>query len=197
LFFIAIVAIVSCQKEVSADLPANPTTTGSLNGNWKFLYLNTITESIVEERDRIDVAKAITTSNYTSQNNAGAMRMDGSVMSFSNLSYDINSIAKSYIYFNNELEDSLEFPITFSLPATNTQTKYKVIGTDSIYMEGGTVFNTGGGTVVSQGQGARFRFEGDKLIMTSKGEQSKIENLGNTIRTQRSKATSIVTYQKQ
>lgn len=192
------ITLVSCQKEASADLPGSPTTNTSLTGTWKFINLNAITESIVEERDISGVAKSITNSNYTSKDNTGTLQADGTTMTYSNISYNIEGIAKSYLYFNNQLEDSLEFPFVFSLPPTNTQSKYKLIGADSIYMEGGAVFNTSGGTVTSQGQGARFRVEGNKLIMTSKAEQFKTENIGGGItRTQRSKATSITTFQKQ
>lgn len=188
---------VSCQKEVSVDLPGNSNFPAAVNGTWKFINLNAITESIVQEKDGIDVVRTVTTSNYVSQDNTGILQMDGTTMTVSNLSYKINSTAKSYIYFNNQLEDSLEFPLTFSVPPTNTKSKYKLIGADSIYMEGGAVFNTSGGTVTTQGQRAHLRFEGNKMIMTSKGEQFKTETTGGIIRTQQSKATSIVTYQKQ
>jgi hypothetical protein len=195
---LVIIAIVvsSCQKEVSVDLPPR-TNNGSLAGVWKFVNLNASTESTVEERDGSDIVKTVTKSSYTSEKNTGTIKFDTDTVLVNGLSYEIKTVAKSYIYDNGVLLDSLDFPFAFSVPLTNSKTKYKQIGSDSLYMEGGAVFNTTGGTATSQGQGFKIKFSGDKLIMTSNINQVKTVNIGSTIQTQQSKATSITTYQKQ
>jgi hypothetical protein len=190
------VFVFSCQKEVSSNLPGSGNG-GSLTGTWKFINVNAATESIVEERDGSDVVKTITTSNYTSENNTGTIKFDANTLFINGLGYSINAVAKTYIYDNGSLLDSLQFPLTLTVPPTSSESKYKQVSSDSLYLEGGAIFNTSGGPVTSQGQGVKLKFVGDKLIMVSKLDQVKTVNMGGIIQTQQTKATSTVTYQKQ
>jgi hypothetical protein len=196
--FSALMGFISCQKEVSGDVPSTASSSGTLIGNWKFVNLSAATESLVEVRDGIDVAKTITYSNYTTINNTGTIRFDATTMYANNLGYAVDALAKSYSYFNGVLEDSIEAPFSGSIAPATTQSNYKRIGTDSLYFEGGSIFNTSLGTITTQPNGAKLKWEGNKLYMTVVGVLTKLEDLGGGIRQlQNSRVKSVTTLEKQ
>ncbi|HXL56095.1 MAG TPA: hypothetical protein VN958_07555, partial [Chitinophagaceae bacterium] len=73
----------SCQKDVSGV----PDSDINILGNWKFVSMDVSTNSTIEYTDALGSLKTITTSNYTTENNTGNVKIDASTMSLTNVSY--------------------------------------------------------------------------------------------------------------
>jgi hypothetical protein len=195
--------LASCSKEKSVDTlggggGTTAGSTGSEKGTWKLLSMRGITNQTIEITDGVDVEKSVTVSDYTTDNNTGTIKFDGSTMTGTNIGYSVDFIATAYFYTNGTLEDSLEVPFTGTIPATNSTATYKKVGADSIYVEAGVFTSvSSGGSTQSSGGGYKLKFDGDKMTMTGAVDQSKVElNMGLTQRTT-THAVQIVTLQKQ
>ena len=198
---IVLLALISCGKEKSIDTSDgsnNAGSTGSEKGTWKLLSMRGITTSIIEYSDGVDDAKSVTTSDYTTDNNTGTLKFDGSTMTGTNIGYSMDAIAHALFYTNGVLDDSLDAPFAAVIPPTNSSATYKKVAADSIYVNSG-VFTTVGtsGTTQSAGGGYKLAFDGDKMTMRATTDQSKVElNMGVTQRTTYH-AVQILTLQKQ
>ena len=154
------VLFLSCQKN-----SGSPSSTNAIIGTWNFVSMNATTNAILESTQGAQTQKTITTSSYTTQNNTGTVIIDASTMKTNNLSYSVNTTAKSYVYQNDVLTDSLESPFSFTAPVSSSGVTYKYVSSDSIYFNNGTLFMNG----VTQGTtpgGARIKSEGDMLYIT-------------------------------
>lgn len=145
----------SCKKD------DNNTNATAIEGTYKLKYLNATTNSTVIADDG---EKTVTTSEYTTMNNQGTLVFDKSNLSYTGLSYSIDTEAQYYFYQGDVLEDSFSAPITFTLPATNGMGTYKLVGSDSIYFPQGSVTS---GTSTTQGlpSGGRYNFNGNVLTI--------------------------------
>jgi len=198
---IVLLFLVSCGKEKSVDTSGgtnNAGSTGSEKGTWKLVSMRGITNTTIEYNDGVDDVKSVTTSDYTTENNTGTLKFDGSTMTGTNIGFSVNAIAHGYFYTNGVKDDSLDFPFGGVYPPTNTSATYKKVAADSIYVNSG-VFTTvsTNGTTQSAGGGYKLAFDGDKMTMRATADQSKVElNMGVTQRTMYH-AEQIVTLQKQ
>jgi hypothetical protein len=168
-------AMVSCQKEKSIDSLDGSDGFAEV-GSWKLLSMRGITSHTVEYNDGVDDVKTVTTSDYTTINNAGTIKFDGKTMTGTGLTYSVDAIAKTYFYTNGLLDDSLELPFAATIPPTNSTASYKKIGSDSIYVQSGAFTNVGsGGTTQASSGGYKLAFDGDKMTMTAVANQSRID----------------------
>jgi hypothetical protein len=204
-----VLSLVACQKEQSIDtLGSTPGSGGSTGGGgntsgktevgtWKFLSMRGITSSIVEFNDGVDNIKSVTLSDYTTINNTGTLKFDGSTMTSNGIGYSVDFIAKGYFYTNGTLDDSLEVPFSFTAPPTSATASYKKIGSDSIYVQSG-MFTTGsGGTSQSSAGGYKLKFDGDKMTMTGVVSQSKLDLSSGVSQRTTNRAEQILSFQKQ
>jgi hypothetical protein len=107
-------------------------------------------------------------------------------------------MAKTYIYTNGALEDSLELPFGTTIPPTSSTASYKKIGSDSIYVESGAFTNVGtGGTTQASSGGYKLAWDGDKMTMTAAVVISKIDVSSGVSQKITQRATQIITLQKQ
>jgi len=178
-------SFISCQKEISADLlsskeqlPDDPLTApdSSIQGNYKFLYMTVSSNAANEASSGDEVDKTVTVSQYTTINNAGTIKFDANTMSSSNLAYDINTIAKGYIYANGTLIDSVDTPLQYSAPVSSSRISYRMVGSDSLYCSSGSMFlsNT---TQATNPIGVKLQVGGNKLYMTMRQNQSTTQNV--------------------
>ena len=200
-----IFTLVACQKEVSVDtlgitggIGGGGSTNGKTEvGTWKFLFMRGITSSTIEFNDGVDNIKSVTLSDYTTINNAGTIKFDGSTMTGTGIGYSVDFIAKGYFYTNGTLDDSLEVPFAYTAPPTSSSASYKKIGSDSIYVQSG-MFTTGsGGTTQSSAGGYKLKFDGDQMIMTGVVNQTKLEFSSGVAQRTTNHAEQIITLQKQ
>lgn len=179
LFLIAFVlGLASCQKEIHSDdisnpgggptpgdtIPNNP---GTEVGNWKFMSLQGTVSQTAEFTQASQSVKAISTSNFTSQNNAGTVTFDSSNMTATGVSMTINTTAKTLVYINGALLDSLQTPLNETLPPQNATSTYKKIGADSLYFQNGGFLDViTGGMLPSAPTGCKLAFSGNTMKMT-------------------------------
>lgn len=198
---IVLLALVSCGKEKSIDTLGgsnNAGSTGSEIGTWKVVSMRGITSSTVDINDGTDDVTTVTTSDYTTDNNGGTIKFDGSTMTGTGITYSVDAIAHTYFYTNGVKDDSLDFPFSASIPPTNTSATYKKVAADSIYVNSGVFTSVGtNGQTQSAGGGYKLAFNGDKMTMKATADQSKVElNSGVTQKTF-NHAEQILTLQKQ
>ncbi|HET9057108.1 MAG TPA: hypothetical protein VFN30_09715 [Chitinophagaceae bacterium] len=166
LFFLVMVSLISCQKEVSDDIIGG-NANSPLLGTWKFSYLDVKAKIYVVTTDGVDEEKAITLTNYTTTNNKGNAVFTASDFMSEGLSYDINTISNVYFYTNGVLEDSLIFPFQVSVPPISASGKYQLVGTDSVYFKGGFI-EAGLDSMATKSIGYKFFIAGNKLTLTTK-----------------------------
>lgn len=195
--------LVACQKEVSVDtVGSTPGSGGNTSGKtevgtWKLLFMRGITSQSIEYSDGIDNIKTVTISDYTTINNGGTVKFDGSTMTGDGITYEVDALAKVYIYTNGTL-DSLELPFAATIPPTNSTATYKKIGSDSIYVQSGVFTSVGtGGTTQASAGGYKLAFDDDKMTMTAKADQSKIDLSTGISQKTTTHVEQILTLQKQ
>lgn len=205
-----LLTLVACQKEQSIDtLNGAPGTGGSTGGGntngsntekgtWKFLYMRGITSSTIEYTFAGDKIKSVTLSDYTTDNNGGTLKFDGSTMTGTALTYSVDFLAKGYFYTNNVLEDSLEVPYGYSIPPTSSTASYKKVTSDSIYVQAGALTVVGSsGTTPSSAGGYKLAWNGDQMTMTATFDQSTTQLNQGVSQRQTFHAVQILTLQKQ
>ncbi|THU34270.1 hypothetical protein FAM09_24950 [Niastella caeni] len=197
-----LLAMTSCQKEKSVDTLSHGSgsagSTGSEKGTWKFLFMQAATSQTIEYKDGIDDVKTVTISDYTTENNAGTVKFDGSKMTATGLTYSVDAMAKGYLYTNGVLEDSLEFPFAATVPPTSSTASYKKAGADSIYVQSGVFTGIGsGGTTQATPGGYKLKFNGDKMTMTTVYDDTKLEFVMGMSQKTISHAVVVLTLQKQ
>ena len=155
----------SCKKD-SAQKSA-------LDGNWNFTSTSATTSSTAVVDDGGGTTeKTVTTSNYTSTNNKGTVAFGGGVMTSKGLSYSVN-VDASYVYYINDVEqDAGTFPVSFTLPSTNSTENFKLVGADSIYFPSGGLSSMG----TSGPDGGRYTLSGNTLTMIMKLDTSFVDN---------------------
>lgn len=196
-------AIVSCQKEVddfassSGNTTANNgSTTGDIRGAWKFVNFRVKSVATNEVSAAGMTVTTVTTSDYTSEKNSGTIVIDAANMSYTNLSYDMNTIAYAKVFENGVLLDTFSVPMHASVPATSNKAAYTRIGSDSLYFQSGNIFSNGNSQASPPG-GAKIKFEQDKLYILQKVNQTeKTTDQGQTL-TSVTQAEVTVTLQKQ
>lgn len=150
--------LASCKKD-----DAKTAATG-IEGTYKLQSLSAQTNSTIVGTDG---EKEITTADYTSMNNAGTIVIDESNFKASGLSYEVNSTALASFYQDNQFVDSFSMPFNVVIPATNSTAPYKLIGTDSIYFQNGSLTSgiTADGSIQTGGNGGRYTVSGNLLTL--------------------------------
>lgn len=178
LFVLAVVlTLASCQKEIHGDAtpptggptPADtiPNTANTEVGTWNFISLQGTIIQTAELTQAGQAIKGVSTSNFTSQNNAGTVKFDSVNMTAMGITLAVNTTAKTLVYMNGALFDSLQTPFNQTLPAQNATSGYKKIGTDSLYFQDGGFLNVlTGGLLPSAPSGCKLAFSGNTMKMT-------------------------------
>jgi uncharacterized protein YbbC (DUF1343 family) len=166
LFSLLSILFISCQKEI--DGVESPSTQNKLQGEYKLISIEANTIATQELTLGSEVEKLVVISHYITKENKGTIKFDATTLSSINMSYSIDTVAKGYLYASGILIDSLEIPVQFALPPSNTSSPYKMVGADSIYFSGGAAVI--GNEPSQQGipGGAKLKFDGDKLYMISR-----------------------------
>lgn len=157
LSFIAIL-FASCKKDDEKKAAAG------IQGTYKLKSLSAQTNSTITGTDG---EKEVATADYTSINNAGIVVIDASSFTSTGLSYEVNSTASASFYQDNQFVDSFSIPFNVVIPATNSTATYKLIGTDSIYFQGGNMISGIGpdGSIQSGASGGRYTLNDNLLTL--------------------------------
>jgi hypothetical protein len=149
-------AFFSCKKSNSSTNGG-----GSVQGNWKFLYLTGQTNETAISSGVTDV----TTSSFTSIDNSGTFDFTADSAIVTNLTYTLSGTELSEEFVSGTLLDSFRLPLSEAVPATSETVAYQQIGSDSLYFPSGS-FSTAGTTGATQSSGARYVIKNDTLILT-------------------------------
>jgi hypothetical protein len=171
-----VLGLASCQKEINGDAITGPggggptpgdTIPNTEVGNWKFISVSGTIAQTAEFTQAGSSIKGVTTSNFTSQNNAGTMAFDSVTMTATGVTLSVNTSAKTYVYMNGALIDSLQTPFDQTVSPQNASSGYKKIGADSLYFQNGGFLDVlTGGLLPAAPSGCKIKFEGDLMKMT-------------------------------
>ena len=207
-FGLCLLLFYSCGKDGSVDTtnvtPGGSTGNGNANGsgaevgNWKFISFHEVTSQTVEVNTGNDAIKTVTTRDYTSENNAGNIRFDGSAMFFTRVAFTVNTMAQVSYYTNGVFNVTQQVPFTGALPATTSTAYYKKIGADSLYFAVGVVTGLGlNGSVETKPAGYKLKFDGNKLYLTLAINETTTQTDGGITQKVITNTTNISTLQKQ
>jgi hypothetical protein len=172
--------LTSCQKELSFDDPVNPgggtgnpggggnPNTTSILGDYDFMGLRANTYAAVSITLLGETVKAVTTSDYTSQNNTGTVKITASSFVYNAVGYEIHSMANMKSYTNGVMDFEQDFPFDFISPPTTDTYPYTPITSDSLTISGPIgVPNPSGGTPTGP-VGIKTSWSGDTLLIRTR-----------------------------
>lgn len=161
--------IVSCSSK-DED---NDQITNGLEGEYTFVDLKaeTYAKVISTYAGTSELDSSVTTSAYKSTKTSGTVSINATNFVSNKVAYSISGTMKSKFYPGGK-EDSdldIELPLNMDLPEANGNSVYKLIGTDSIYLSSGSLSSPilDGGSTPTQPNGAKYKWSGDTLVMTS------------------------------
>jgi hypothetical protein len=182
------VLIYSCKKDdANAD-------TASIQGTYKLTYLTAKTNSTITDDDG---GKAVSNADYTTIDNHGTIVFDASKLTTTGISYSVNSVSSNYFYQDDELIDSISFPLVVTIPPISSAGTYKLIGADSIYISAGLVPAAGSGGAITEGSGGRYKLDGKVLTITQHFLKDSVFTESGISYHQRESAVSSIVMEKQ
>jgi hypothetical protein len=185
-FCTILLALASCSKEKSLDTlgvtPGGSSGNGNGNGNgtgtggssngsevanWKFVSMHVVTSETMDF-DMMGVStKVITSSDYTTDANAGNFKFDGTSMATTDWAFSVNTQQKLTMTSGGQSFPVQNMPFTANLDPTTETSNYKKIGTDSLYFAAGvTIGLNTSGFEDQRPAGCKLKWDGDKLYMT-------------------------------
>lgn len=182
---LAAIGFSSCQKEVGFENGQNGTGSGkSIVGDYDFVNLSATTLSTVSVTDAGSTMKSVTTSQYTSENNGGTVKITDNQIIYNNVKYDVNADATAKTYIDGVFIDEITMPFNVSMPPFSQTTTYVRNNQDSLTITGASVVNGDptGGTPNSptQQNGARISWASDTLLLKIAGTTSTTIDQGGT-----------------
>jgi flagellar basal body rod protein FlgG len=208
-----LLAFTSCGKEKSIDtLGVTPGGSGSGSGSgngggssngsevasWKFVSMHVVTSETMDATYMGMPMKVINTSDYTTNDNAGYFKFDGSVMFTTDWAFSVNTQRKMVVSSGGQTFPAQSMPFTATLPATTETSNYKKIGTDSLYFSAGvTIGVNSGGFEDKRPAGCKLKWDGDKLYMTWSYTETSTGDYNGVTGTVTGKYTYVTTLQKQ
>ena len=183
-----VILIAFCTKEKD-----NVNSASAIDGTYKFTSVSASTNSTLTDAYG---GKMVTTSDYTSINNAGTAIFNNGSLTATGLTYTVDAQAKNISYEDGEILDSSSYPFTFILPPSNSVGQYKIISSDSIYFPQGGLTSPVDGSNPYQsttGGGGRYKFSGKTLTITQQYlKDSTFTESGETYNMKQSATTSII-----
>lgn len=175
LIFSLTVFLSSCQKEVdfqNQNDPGNPggggTGNHNITGDWNFVGIAAHTNSTVTVSAGGDQIRAVTVSDYISQNNAGTVKITASDFISTGVGYVIDTTMNSKTYINGVLFDDSDFPFDETVPPTNSTTPYTRINNDSLTVIGPFGAPDPSGSTPTGPVGIKISWSGDTLLLKVK-----------------------------
>lgn len=180
--------LIACQKEQSLEtLGATPgtggpgggggggSTNGTEVGTWKFLNAKQVYSQTSEVDMGTGVMKTVSSTDFTTINNSGTIKFDGTTAAVTDVGASVNATMKVSTYLGGSLLNSQNVPLTGDMPATSFDATYKKIGTDSLYFADGFIEINAGGSGPTSGTGYKLKWDGDKMTLTNVFDESTTE----------------------
>jgi hypothetical protein len=162
-----ILFLVSCQKEVNLQNQGGTGGggTNSITGDYDFVGMTAHTNSTVTASAMGQQLKTITVSDYTSESNAGTVRITSNQFISTGLAYSIDTTMNVKTYIDNVLFDDSDFPFTASLPPTSSTSTYVRNSADSITVTGALGVPGPSGGAPTGPVGIKLSWSGDTLLL--------------------------------
>lgn len=193
------VALSSCQKEVDyvelGDNPGNPNNPNdpnnppgnppdrSLIGTWNLVKVVGTSQNTVDAEVQGQKLKNVSSMYLDSRSAGGTSVFDETTITTNDIIFEGMATVTSI----TTLDGMAGPPVTVEMEmpgiASSGSGKYKKVGTDSIYIEGGIISleTQPGAPVVSAPSGARISWSGDTLVMWMRVNQSQTIDMGGGI----------------
>lgn len=187
--------LFSCKKESSEDGSKQQ----DLLGSWKLLDMTVDGEISTQlTTDDMGSLKNAVLMDYVTENEKGGITFEESKLISSELAYDVTGTVTSTLYFDGVPTASFDSVINIPMPPSSASVDYVRVGTDSIYCPNGTFIHMEGAEdLESMPGGFKYRFEGDKLIMTIRQKELEVVTEEGMIQEDTTDITLVATFQKQ
>ncbi|WP_207512585.1 hypothetical protein [Longitalea luteola] len=173
-----VIGMAACQKEVNenditnpgsgpapADTIPNAPGNNSEVGTWKFISVRGTGSQTATFSQSGASAKAVTSTDFTSGNNSGTITFDSFKMTATNIALSVNTTAKTLVYMNGVLFDSVQTPISQTVPPQSATSSYKKVGADSLHFQDGAFLDAlTGGLLPNTPTGCKVAFEGTDIM---------------------------------
>lgn len=192
-FLLLITLISSCTKEQSIDSGSrNNGGQASLQGTWKFISNNGTVNEMASFNVGSDLIKIESLSTLATKNPVGLYRITATDFNGEGVGYDLFGSMSIKTFENNVLQSENSIPVDENVPPTNLNSKYKLIGSDSIY------FTTNSpGSPTGESGGCRYKLEGKKLSLFMKTDTTMVTDQGGIITTEVQKINFTLILEKQ
>lgn len=156
ILFLFSISLISCSKDEDDTTP--------LEGEYKFIGVTADMYSSNEMNVEGAMQKAVAKMAYVSDKNSGSINFVGARVVARGISYHIKTTLYGEGYVDGELVDTTQETVDLTMPLASSEAKFKMIGTDSIYFESGSIFMSSNNPK-ARPTGAKLRYEGDKIIL--------------------------------
>lgn len=204
-----LLSLISCQKEESIDTlgitPGNGgpsggggSTSGTEVATWKYLYTKQVINQTLEADIGMGVMKSISSADFTTINNSGTIKFDGTTAALTDLATSVNATMKVSSSLGGIPGGSQSLPITEDQPASSSTVTYKKIGTDSLYCPNGGLMNFSfAGPDASSATGYKLKWDGDKMTLTEVFDESTTQVVNGISAKVGEHTVTVITLQKQ
>lgn len=202
-----LLSLIACQKEGSLEThgvtPGNGgpsggggSTSGTEVSTWKYLHARQVSNQTVEANAGAGVMKTVYFADFTTINNSGTVKFDGTTATVTDLATSFDATMKVSSFLGGTLLGFQNVPITGNLPASSFNSTYKKIGTDSLYFADGFIdINVGSGG--SSGTGYKLKWDGDKMTMTQVFDETTTQVVSGVSAKLVEHTETVITLQKQ
>ena len=178
-----ILSLTACQKEADfqdGEGPGSGTNNVVITGNWKFIGLSADTRVDITVSQAGQELKAITTSNYVSENNTGTLTVTSNQFIYTGIGFTANGTQNVKTYLNGILFDDQSMPYNQTVPSSDQTSDYVRNSNDSLTFTNALLAipdPNGGGTSPAP-TGARIGITGDTLtvVMNSTANTTITQN---------------------
>jgi hypothetical protein len=170
---------VACSKEKSNETGAIPGGTNPIDtlpkpgdtntevGNWKFISLQGTGNQTAQFSLAGVALKAVSKTNFTSQDNGGTVTFDSSKMTATGITLSVHTNATTDVYQGSSVVNSFQTPLDQTVSPQSATSDYKKIGTDSLnFANGGFLDLLTGGLLPNPPTGCKVAFSGNTMKMT-------------------------------
>ncbi len=177
--------LFSCAEESIEPEPVTPAS--GLTGEYDFVSVSIDAITTSENSQDGLTMKTVSKVVYTSKNNRGTYSFDGKNVIGTDVAYSVDTTLKTLFYTGDPDPIEVDMPFIVDLPPYSSAGTYRVIGTDSLFFEGGFIsgpVSAGSPQMASPPSGGKFYFTGDILTLTARVDHSKtVTEMGMTVYT--------------
>jgi hypothetical protein len=208
-----LLSLIACQKETSLEtLGATPgtggsgpggsggggSTNGTEVGTWKYVYTRQVIDQTILADMGVGVMKSIYSADFTTINNSGTIKFDGTTATLTDLATSVNATMKITSTFAGVTSPAITQPLTEDQPAASSTVTYKKVGTDSLYCPNGGFMNFSfAGPDPSAATGYKLKWDGDKMTLTETFDESSTQTVSGVNAKLVEHTVTTITLQKQ